>query len=98
MRVAVLVGVSVRMMMLFVFVMLVLVMVMMMPVLVVRMVMSFRQVNVEFDAFDAPFLPARRMQMIASQCQLPQFPFQLFEIHSQIEQRAEEHVPTQAAD
>src|SRR5262249_11769179 len=55
------------------------------------------QVHIKFHAFDAPFHPPPDMQMVAIHRQLAQLALQLRRIHSQVQQRPDEHVAADAA-
>ena len=63
-----------------------------------RVVMVLRQMNVELDAFDAGFLPACNVEVIAVQLQLLQVVLQPVGIHAQIQERADEHIAADAAE
>jgi hypothetical protein len=64
----------------------------------VGVIVFMSEVNIELDAGDARFLSALCVQVVALQMKLFQFMFEPVEIHTQIEQRANEHVAADAAD
>jgi hypothetical protein len=55
------------------------------------------EMNIELGARDAVLLLSRHMQMIAVQAKFPQFLLELARIQTKVEQRADEHVATDAA-
>ena len=56
------------------------------------------EVDVEFDARDAGFFRALRMQVIAIELELLEFILEFLKIDAQVQERADEHVPGNAAD
>jgi hypothetical protein len=64
----------------------------------VLVAMLMREMNVEFDSFDGSFVSAGNVQMVAVEFQLFQFVLQVMRIHTQIEQRAYEHVTANPAE
>ena len=62
------------------------------------MVVGIGQVDIQFHAFDAGFLLARHVQVIAVELQFLQLALQFAGIHAQIQQRADEHVAADAAE
>ncbi len=56
------------------------------------------KMDIELYPFDAGLAPARYMQVIAFESQFSQLPLQCVSIHAQINQRADEHVATDAAE
>jgi len=75
-------------------------MIMVVIVVIVMMMVSVvvRQVHVELNAADLAFLPATGVQVVIPNLQFRQLALQLFELHAQINQRAEKHVPADAAE
>ena len=60
--------------------------------------MILRQVNIELHSLDVRLLLSGRVQVIAVELQLAQFPFQLLEIRAQVEHGSDEHVAADAAE
>ena len=71
---------------------------MMLVRVVVRVFVIVRQMHVEFHAFDAGFLFARDVQVVAAKLQFFQLAFQLVRVRAQINHRADEHVAADAAE
>lgn len=71
---------------------------MMMFMIIVIMVVMLVQVNIELKAVNVGFLSWLDMQMIAIELQLFQFTIKLRRLHADIEQRANKHVATDAAE
>ena len=62
------------------------------------MVVIAGKVNVELHSFNAGFVAAGHVQMIAFERQLFQFARQLIGIHAEIDQCADEHIAADAAE
>ena len=56
------------------------------------------QMHVQLDAFDAVFLPAGGVQVVAGEVEFAQLPFEQFKLDAQIQERAQEHVAADAAE
>jgi hypothetical protein len=67
-------------------------------IVVVRMFVVVRQMHVELDSFDAGFLFARDVEVIAAKLQFFQFVLQLVRVRAQVNHRADEHVTADAAE
>jgi hypothetical protein len=85
--------------------MLMLMMVVVMPSLIMRMlvrvimiVVVIAHVHIEFHAFDAGFLGAGTMQMVAVELEGLEFALEVAEFHTEVEQGAEEHIAANAAE
>jgi hypothetical protein len=74
------------------------IMVMTMILLLMRVIVFMSQVNIELNPGDARFLGALGMQVVTLQMKLLQFVLKPMQVHSQIEQSANEHVAADAAD
>ncbi len=73
--------------------------VMTMPVrVVVMMLVCMREVNVKLDASDGRLLLARDVEVPAIELELVQLAFELARIHTEIQQRGDEHVAGNAAE
>ena len=96
--VVVLVVVMVIVVIMVMIVIMVVTMMMMLVRVVVRMFVVIRQMHVEFHAFDAGFLFARDVQVVAVELQFFKFVLQLVRVRAQINHRADEHVAADAAE
>ena len=63
----------------------------------VLLVMLMCEMNIKFDTFDARFLLASNMQMIAMEIEFREFVLELMGMHPKIDHRADEHVAADAA-
>ena len=89
----------------FVFVIKVMIVVMIMRMAMILVIMAVTvllvvlmcEVNIKFDAFDARFLLASDMQMIAMEIEFREFALELIGIHPKIDHCANEHVAADAA-
>jgi hypothetical protein len=66
--------------------------------LIMGVIVFMSQVNIELNPGDARFLGALGVQVVTLQMKLLQFMFEPVQIHSQIKQRANEHVAADAAN
>jgi len=73
-------------------------MIMNMIMVVVVVMVVCREMDIEFRAGDVRFLSAGGVQVIPLEIQLLQFVLELMQINSKLEQRADEHIPADAAD
>jgi hypothetical protein len=72
---------------------------MLMPVSVMMlMVVGVGQMDIQFHAFDAGFLLARDVQVIAVELQFLQLALQFAGVHAKVQQRADEHIAADAAE
>ncbi len=78
--------------------MFVLMVVIVMMVVMISMVVVMFEMDVELGAADLGFLAAGEMEVVAVQPQFSQLQLELLEIHAEVEQRADEHVATDAAE
>ncbi|EEF57096.1 hypothetical protein Cflav_PD6508 [Pedosphaera parvula Ellin514] len=67
-------------------------------VMAVAVAMLMTQVHIEFDPINVGFLPPPDMKMISIKTQFLQFMLQPMLIHTQIDQRTDQHVATDAAE
>ena len=67
-----------------------------MRVVIVFVVM--REMHVELHAFDGGFVLARDVKVVAVELEFGEFAFEFARVHAQINQRADEHVATDAAE
>jgi hypothetical protein len=71
-------------------------------VVVVRVFMSvvmiMREVDIKLDAGNGGFFAALHMQVVAIELELGQFAFELVLVHAQVNERADEHVASDAAE
>ena len=67
-------------------------------IVMVSVVMFVRQMHVELHAFDGGLVPARDVEVIAIKLELFQFASEPVRVHAQVNQRADEHVATDATE
>ena len=61
------------------------------------MAVIMRKVDIKLHAGNGGFFAAQHMQVVAVELELFQFAFELGRVHAQVKQRADEHVPGNAA-
>ena len=64
----------------------------------VRTVMCVGEVDIKFHAGDGGLLPMRNVEVIPVEFELLQLPFKFDGIHTEVEQRGDEHVAGDAAE
>jgi hypothetical protein len=70
---------------------------MLVPVLRLGLV-GITQMHIEFHPFDLAAFGPMGVKMVVVQRELPQLPLDLVEVHAQVNHRAQEHVPADAAE
>lgn len=67
-------------------------------VLVGMRVSMVSEMNVKFDSFDSSLLSPVRVQMISRNLEFRQLALQCVQVHAEINQRANQHVPADSAE
>lgn len=64
----------------------------------VMMLVLVRQMDIELHARDAGFVLARSVEVVAVELELGEFALQRGGVHAEVEQRADEHITTDAGE